>query len=881
MKEKFFIFDGYSLIYRGYYALLKSPRITSFGLDTSAIYGFVNIFLDIIDKEKPEYIAIAFDTPKPTWRHQQFSEYKSTRLKQPEPITIAFPYIKQFLEAFKIKSYALGGFEADDVIGTISKKIPINIDTFIVTSDKDYDQLVNEHTFIYKPDKIGYKIRTVRDVIDKWEIEKVEQVIDILALQGDTSDNIPGVPGVGEKTAKQLIKKFSSVENILANVNLLQGKQRENVEKNKELAILSKKLVTISIDAPVNFDIVDCKYTSPDSNALKTLLKTLEFKSILRRMHLDDDEIEIKTIDKVPHKYFLIQKKEEISRLIEKLWTCSEFAIDTETTGLDFQISEVIGMSISYTPHEAFYIDIKDDTREKILMFKDILESEKILKIGQNLKFDQLMMKKYGIDRVNNIFDTMIAHSVIEPEMPHGMDDMSIVYLKYKPIPSSQLMGENYAINMRDVPLGKIKDYAAEDADVTLQLKLVFDKLLKEKKLDRLCYEIEFPLLQTLVDIEYEGINIDTEKLKFLSEQFSEEIDNLTTQIYEHSKVPFNINSPKQLADILFNNLQIPFPKKKGSNDFSTDDSILQKIKNLHPIVELVINYRELTKLKFTYLEAFDKLTSPIDKRIHTTFNQTKVKTGRLSSSNPNLQNIPTRTERGKLIKGLFIARDKNYRLLSLDYSQIELRIVAALSKDETMIQAFKEKQDIHLMTASKLFKIPVEYVTKEMRQIAKSANFGMIYGISAFGLAQQTGISQKDATVLINDYFYFFKGVKSFIDTMIEKAHKLGYTETLFGRKQILRNINSQNKNLSAADERNAINTPIQGTAAEMIKIAMIKINNWLYKNRMKSKLVLQVHDELVFDVFSEEYDLVKKNAIYFMENAIKLDIPIEVSEK
>ncbi|MDR2402063.1 MAG: DNA polymerase I [Cytophagales bacterium] len=881
MREKIFIFDGYSLIYRGYYALLKSPRITSYGLDTSAVYGFVNIFLDILDKEKPDYIAIALDTHKPTWRHQEFPQYKSTRLKQPEQITSAFPFIKKFLEAFKIKSYVLECFEADDIIGTISKKILKNIDTFIVTSDKDYDQLVNEHTFIYKPDKVGYKINKIADVLEKWEIDKVEQVIDILALQGDVSDNIPGVPGIGEKTSRQLIKQFSSVEHLLENISLLQGRQKEKIEANKELALLSKKLVTIVTNVPIDFVIEECKYKNPDLEKLKILFRELEFKSILRRMNLAEEDELIQNIDKVEHKYFLLQTEEEISQLMEKLWQRTEFAIDTETTGLDFQTSEIIGISISYKPNEAFYIPTKENTREKILMFKQILESEKILKIGQNIKFDHLMMKKYGIDKINNIFDTMIAHAVIEPEMPHGMDDMSVVYLNYKPIPSSQLMGNDYSINMKDVALETIKNYAAEDADVTLQLKFVFDKLLKEKNLAKLCYEIEFPLVQVLVDMEYEGINIDTEQLQFLSEKFSAEIDILTKKIYEISKVPFNINSPKQLVDILFGNLQIIFPKKKTSNDYSTEDSVLQKIKCMHPIVDLVINYRELTKLKSTYLEALEKLNSKVDQRIHTTFNQTKVKTGRLSSSNPNLQNIPTRTERGKLIRNLFIARDKNYKLLSLDYSQIELRIVAALSKDETMIKAFGEDQDIHLMTASNLFKVPLKYVTKEMRQIAKSANFGMIYGISSFGLAQQTGISQKDAALLINDYFQLFSGVKKFIDSTIERAHTLGYTQTLFGRKQFLRNINSRNKNLSAADERNAINTPIQGTAAELIKIAMIKINNWLGENKKKSKLVLQVHDELVFDTFLEEFEVVKTNAIFLMENAINLEIPILVQSK
>ncbi len=881
MKEKFFIFDGYSLVYRGYYALMRSPRITSYGLDTSAIYGFVNIFLDIIDKEKPDYIAVAFDTSHPTWRHLESPQYKATRLKQPEPITAAFPFIRKFLEALAVKSYELQGYEADDVIGTISKKTPKGVDTFIVTSDKDYDQLVNEHTFIYRPDKIGYKTYKISDVIEKWEIDKIEQVIDILALQGDSSDNIPGVPGVGEKTAKLLIKKFSSVEHLLESTHLLKGKQKEKIEDNKELALLSKKLVTIVTDAPIDFSADECLYKKPNLDQLKELFKKLEFKSILRRMGLDTEDATVKTIDNTPHKYFLLQDENEIVQLIEKLWQCKEFAIDTETTGLDFQTSEVIGISISYQPHEAFFITTKENTREKILLFKDILESKEILKIGQNLKFDHLMMKKYGICRINNIFDTMIAHAVLEPEMPHGMDDMSIAYLQYKPVPSSQLMGKDYSINMRDVKLEILKDYAAEDADVTLQLKLDFDKMLKEKNLDKLCYEIEFPLVQVLVDMEYEGINIDIDNLKNLQDKFADEIATLTEEIYKYSKVPFNINSPKQLGDILFGNLQIASPQKKKSNDYSTEDSVLQKIRPLHPIVDLVINYRELTKLKSTYLDALEKLNSKVDKRIHTTFNQTKVKTGRLSSSNPNLQNIPARTERGKMIRNLFISRNENYKLLSLDYSQIELRIVAALSKDEMMINAFREDQDIHLMTASKLFKIPMEYVTAEMRQIAKSANFGMIYGISAFGLAQQTGISQKDAAVIINDYFQLFSGVKNFIETKISEAHAQGYTQTLGGRKHFLRNINSQNKNLSSADERNAINTPIQGTAAEMIKIAMIKINDWLFDTKKKTKLILQIHDELIFDTHVDEYDEVIEKATAIMEGAMNLGIPILVNRK
>ena len=878
MKGKFFIFDGYSLVYRGYYALMKSPRITSYGFDTSAIYGFVNIFLDIIDKEKPDYIAIALDTAHPTWRHNEFPQYKATRPKQPEPIAAALPFIKKFLTAFSVKSYEMQGFEADDIIGTISKNVSQNIDTFIVTSDKDYDQLVNEHTFIYRPDKIGYKTFKIADVVQKWEIDRIEQVIDILALQGDTSDNVPGVPGVGEKTAKTLIKKFSSVEHLIENTHLLQGKQKEKIEDNKDLALLSKKLVTIVTDAPINFSVNDCKYKNPNLEQLKTLFKELEFKSILRRMNLDEEDASIQTIDKVAHNYFFIQDEDDIAKLIEKLWQHGEFAIDTETTGLDFQTSEIIGISIAYQPHEAFFITTKENTRERILMFKDILESKKILKIGQNLKFDHLMMKKYGIDRINNIFDTMIAHAVLEPEMPHGMDDMSTIFLKYKPIPSSQLMGKDFSINMRDVDLKILKDYAAEDADVTLQLKLVFDKMLKENNLDNLCYNIEFPLVQVLVDMEYQGINIDTENLKTLQEKFADEIFNTSEEIYKYSKIPFNINSPKQLADVLFGNLQIPSPNKKN---ISTEDSVLQKIRLLHPIVDLVINYRELTKLKSTYLDALEKLNSKIDKRIHTTFNQTKVKTGRLSSSNPNLQNVPVKTERGKLIRNLFIARDENYRLLSLDYSQIELRVIAALSKDETMIEAFRQNQDIHLMTASRLFKVPMEYVTAEMRQIAKSANFGMIYGISAFGLAQQTGISNKDASALINDYFKLFSGVKKFIDAKIEEARALGYTQTLGGRKHFLRNINSQNKNLSASDERNAINTPIQGTAAEMIKVAMIKINDWLFENKKKTKLVLQVHDELIFDAHYDEFYEVKDKATELMENAIDIGIPILVKSK
>ncbi len=879
--KKFFIFDGHSLIYRGYYALIKSPRITSYGLDVSAIFGFVNIFLDIIDKERPDFIAFAFDTSKPTWRHETFPQYKATRLKQPEPITLAWPYIQKFLEASNVKTYAMEGMEADDIIGTISKKVDKSVETFIVTSDKDYDQLVDEHTFIYKPDKIGYKIHDIASVLEKWEISSVEQVIDILALQGDASDNVPGVPGVGEKTAKQLIRQFYSVENLLENTEELKKKKKLKIEANKELAILSKKLVTIKTDVPMDFSLEECSHKTPNINALQTLLRELEFKSILHRMHLDVTDDLLKNIDNTEHRYFLIFSEEKIVQLIDKLWQQKEFAIDTETTGLDFQTDKVIGISISYTPHEAFYISTRENTRDKVLLFKEILESDKVMKIGQNMKFDLLMMKKYGIERVNNVFDTMIAHSVLEPDMPHGVDDMSVNYLKYRPIPTAQLMGQDFSINMKDVALEKVKDYAAEDADVTLQLKLVFEKLLKERNLEKLCYEIEFPLVQVLVDMEYEGINIDIEKLRGLSKKFGSEIERVTQEIFVHSKVPFNLNSPKQLGEILFENLMIPYPGKKGSKDYSTDDSVLQKIKLLHPIAELIINYRELTKLKSTYLDALEKLTSKVDGRIHTTFSQTKVKTGRLSSSNPNLQNIPVRTERGRLIRELFIARDKNFRLLSLDYSQIELRIVAAMSHDETMINAFKENQDIHALTASKLFKIPIEKVTPEMRYIAKSANFGMIYGISPFGLAQQTGISQRDAAQLINDYFELFQGVKNFIEQMKARAHEKGYTETFFGRKHFLRNINSQNKYISSSEERNAINTPIQGTAAEMIKIAMIRINDWLHAERKRSKLVLQVHDELIFDVHNDEFEEVKFNAIRIMEEALDLGVPIVAQGK
>ncbi len=920
MQKKLFLLDAYALIFRAYYAFIKNPRYNSKGLNTSAIFGFTNTLIEILNKEKPTHIAVVFDPPRPNFRHEMYSEYKANRSPTPEDIKLSVPYIKQIIESFNIPVIEVKGFEADDTIGTLAKKAEKKgFVTFMMTPDKDFSQLVSENIFMFKPKRSGNEteIVDVEAVNKKYNLKSPLQFIDILALWGDASDNIPGAPGIGEKTAKKLIEEFGSIETLFENIDKLKGKQKENIENNIEQIKLSKKLATININVPVELNETELAISALNKEKITEIFNELGFKTILPRVFRfevsntpvptpkkeevkaqtklfgDDAQLDLfsapvasnlESINTILHKYELIDTEEKTNELIAKLNQQKELCFDTETTGIDANNAELVGISFSFKEHEAYYIPIpenRDEAQVCINKFKQVLENGDIIKIGQNIKYDILMLKWYGIEVQGTLFDTMVAHYLLRPELRHNMNFLAEKYLDYLPVSIESLIGKKgkNQRSMRTVPLKDIVEYGAEDADITFQLKNILEKELKENDLFELFQNIEMPLVYVLAEMEKTGVNINSEELNIFAKKLKKDIDDLEKNIYKLSGTTFNISSPKQLGIVLFEKMKLPSTSKKTkSKQYSTSEDVLLKLKNDYEIVQQILDYRSLKKLLSTYAEALPRLINPKSGRIHTSFNQARVATGRLSSDNPNLQNIPIREERGREIRKSFVPASDNYIFYSADYSQVELRIMAHLSKDEGMITAFNNKEDIHQATAAKINKVQISDVTREMRSAAKSANFGIIYGISSFGLSQNLNITRSDAKKLIDSYFENYPKVKEYMDKSILVAREKGYVETIFKRRRILRDINSNNHFVRSVAERNAINAPIQGSAADIIKIAMIGIYKEFKKHDLKSKMIMQVHDELNFEVFKEEIDIVQKIVKQQMENAIKLDVPLTI---
>jgi DNA polymerase-1 len=917
-EKKLFLLDAMALIYRAHFAFSKNPRINSKGLNTGSVLGFANSLFEILNKEKPSHIGVAFDPFGPTFRHDDYAEYKAQRQEMPEDIRLSVPLVKALLNACNIPILEVERFEADDVIGTLAKKAcKKGFTVYMMTPDKDFAQLVEDCVFLYKPSYMGnaVDILGIPEVLKKFDIENVDQVRDILGLQGDASDNIPGIPGIGAKTAVKLLKEFGTVENLVANADKLKGKQRENVENFGAQGILSKQLATIVTDVPIAFDEEKLKHNGFDEEALTALFDELEFRTMAKRVlgapegmaatpenaQLDlfsaqtaspaavEDKIETEPPEKrhllnTIHDYHLIDTPALIQSLADYLSLQKEFCFDTETTDLCARDAALVGLAFSYVPTEAYYVPVPADKKaaqEIVDMLKAVLENPNIKKIGQNLKYDIVVLKNYGVQVQGALFDTVLAHYLFEPETRHNMDAMAENFLNYSPVSIESLIGKKGSKqgNMREADVQKVAEYAGEDADITLQLKHTFEPLLKEKGIEKLFYEVEVPLVPVLAGMEYEGICIDQKALAQLSEEMAQDSARLEQQIYDMAGQTFNIASPKQLGEVLFDGMKLSEkPKKTKSGQYATGEDILTDLAREHPIAQMILDFRQIQKLKSTYIDALPTLVSKADGRIHTSYNQAVAATGRLSSTNPNLQNIPIRTEKGREIRKAFVPRSKDYVLMSADYSQIELRILAEFSKDQSMISAFKEGKDIHAATAAKVFDVPLEQVTADQRSKAKSVNFGISYGQTAFGLARNLGISRTEAQEIINAYFKEFPSIGAYMDGLIEKARKLGYAETILGRRRYLRDINSRNATVRGFAERNAVNAPIQGSAADMIKVAMIRIYEWMLKEKLRSKMLLQVHDELVFDVHRQEQALMEKHIPEFMKNAIVMDVPIEV---
>jgi len=944
---KLFLLDAFALIYRSHFAFSKNPRVNSKGLNTGAILGFTNTLVEVLLKEKPTHIGVCFDAGK-TFRHEQFPAYKAQRQAMPEDIGTAIPYIKQIIKAFHIPILMMAGYEADDVIGTIAQRAESHgFEVFMMTPDKDYCQLVTERIKIYRPAFMGNaaEVLDVAHVLERFEIERVEQVIDILGLQGDASDNIPGIPGIGEKTAKTLIQKYGSVENLIANVDQLKGKQQENVRTFAEQGLLSKELATIHVNVPIDFEPESLTLDAPDEAQLRQLFDELEFRQLAARVlgggtaattaserpagpvgrgarrpkvaapsaqgslfgegsgavinAAENGELEEgaahgayydgprKTLADVPHHYHLVDTPALRKSLLDFLLQQGEVSFDTETTGLNTMTARLVGLSFSWLAGEAYYVPVPvEDTaaaQAVVDEFRPFFESD-ILKIGQNIKYDLLILKNYQVHIAGPFFDTMLAHYLIEPDMRHNMDVLAETYLHYTPVPITDLIGPKgkNQKTMADLAPAAVSDYACEDADVTLQLRHVFEPMLKELGLLGLLNDVENPLVPVLADVEFAGVRIDSVAMGEYSAELQGYVQELETQIFTEAGQEFNIGSPKQLGEVLFDKMDIGKGKikKTKTGQYATGEEILSQLAADNPIAGLILEYRQLSKLRSTYVEALPQLVSPVDGRVHTSFNQAVTATGRLSSTNPNLQNIPIRTEKGREIRKAFVPRDADHVLLAADYSQVELRIMADFSGDATMIEAFRLGQDVHASTASKVFRVPLNEVDGEMRRKAKTVNFGIIYGISAFGLAQRIGISRKEATDIIDTYFQEFPSVKQFMDDSINRARELEYAETLLKRRRYLRDINSRNATLRGYTERNAINAPIQGTAADIIKLAMINIHDWLEREKLGTKMILQVHDELVFDAVREEVDYITPKIRELMTTALLLPrgVPLEV---
>ena len=912
-EKRLFLLDAYALIFRAYYAFINRQMFNSKGLNTSAIFGFTVTLEEVIKNYNPTHIGVVFDPPSPIFRHKLYTAYKANREETPEEIKKAVPVIKEIIDGFNIPIIEVEGFEADDVIGTLAKKAEnAGFQVFMMTPDKDYAQLVSENIFMFKPKKSGEKpeILGVQEINKIFQTNNPLQVIDVMALWGDSSDNVPGAPGIGEKTAKKLISEFGSLENIFENTGKLKGKQQESILNFKEQIKLAKKLVTIDINVPIQFMEKDFELKNLKKDKLKRIFQELEFRTIADRiLNSDRSETKVtqvnqqgslfnsepdieggnyladyKTIKTNEHKYSVCDSMEKISDLSSRLSQLDAFCFDTETTDINPLIAQLVGISFSFNLSEAYYVPFPQDKKlalEKLQKLIPLFQDQKILKIGQNVKYDLQVLNNYNIILGGKIFDTMIAHYLLQPELRHNLNYLSESYLKYKPVPIEELIGKKGSEqgNMRDVPLGIISDYACEDADLTWQLYQIFKEKLIQEGLQSLAESVEFPLIKVISDMEIAGISLDTNSLKNYAVQLTEEINKLEKEIFGLAGQEFNISSPKQLGEILFDKLKVSKETKRTKTKiYSTSEEVLLELTDKHPIIPKILEYRSLTKLLSTYVESLPKMINPNTGRIHTSFNQAIVATGRLSSNNPNLQNIPVRDAKGREIRKAFISSGPDYILLSADYSQIELRIMAHMSKDENIINAFRNKEDIHLSTASKIYNVPINKVTREMRGRAKTANFGIIYGISAFGLSQRLHISRTEAKELIDGYFRSYPGVKKYMDDIIRIARDKGYVETLLGRRRYLNDINSRNSFVRGFAERNAINAPIQGTAADIIKIAMINIHKKFKNDKLLTQMILQVHDELVFNVYKPELEQVKEIVVKEMENAYPLNVPLVV---
>ncbi len=919
-NSKLFLLDAYALIYRAYYAFIKNPRINSKGFNTSAILGFVNTLEEVLKKENPTHIGVAFDPPGPTFRHEAFEQYKAQREETPEAIRLSVPIIKDIIKAYRIPILEVAGYEADDVIGTLATEAGNQgITTYMMTPDKDYGQLVTDHVFMYRP-KYGdkeFEVMGVEQVKAKFDIQSPAQVIDMLGLMGDSSDNIPGCPGVGEKTAQKLIAEFGSIENLLEHTDQLKGALKTKVETNREMIIFSKFLATIKVDVPIRLDMNSLVREQADEDTLRKIFEELEFRTLMERIfkkesspaspiagtlfnqengpvqgnlfeeftpdHTNEDKkSNLESLNSLSYDYQLIDTEEKRNEIIKKLLTSEILALDTETTGTDPMDAELVGMSFSITENQAFYVPVPAEREEAIKIvreFEPVFKNEKSLKVGQNIKYDMLVLQNYGIEVRGKLFDTMVAHYVLQPELRHNMDYLAEIYLHYQTIHIEELIGPKGKgqKNMRDLSPQEVYLYACEDADVTLKLKNILEQELKKNDAEKLFYEIEMPLVPVLVNIESNGVRLDTEALKQSSEHFTTRLQSIEKEIYTLAEGEFNIASPKQVGEILFDKLKIvEKAKKTKTGQYVTSEEVLESLRNKHDIIGKILEYRGLKKLLSTYIDALPQLINPKTGRIHTSFNQTVTATGRLSSSNPNLQNIPIRDEDGKEIRKAFIP-DDGCSFFSADYSQIELRIMAHLSEDKNMIDAFLSGYDIHAATAAKIYKVDIKEVTADMRRKAKTANFGIIYGISVFGLAERMNVDRKEAKELIDGYFETYPQVKSYMDKSIQVAREHGYVETIFHRKRFLPDINSRNAVVRGYAERNAINAPIQGSAADIIKVAMARIYERFKAEGLKAKMILQVHDELNFSVPAKEKEIVEQVVIEEMEKAYRMHVPLK----
>lgn len=917
-EKKLFLLDAYALIFRAYFAFIRNPRVTSKGLDTSAVFGFALALLDLLEKENPTHVAVVFDTAAPTKRHEEYPDYKANRDETPEAIKVAVPLIKKMLEGFGIPTLGVDGYEADDVIGTLAKKAEKEgYITYMMTPDKDFGQLVTEKIFMYKPAKGGApaEVMGIPEVCEKFGIVRTEQVIDFLGMMGDSVDNIPGLPGVGEKTAKKLLAQYDSMENMFEHADEIKGKLGEKIRDNKELGLLSKKLATIMLDAPIELNEEELKRSEPNQEALKELFEELEFRTMMRRvLSSSEDKAEstpaapqsapsslqgslfdmggpsdapptpsgFKTLSTYDHLYQIVDSDEDIALLCKKMIDQKEVCWDTETDNLDERIAELVGIAFSWKAGTAYYVPFpekREEQQSRIEILRPFFESEEVGNVGQNLKYDIGVLRKYRIDVKGPIFDTMLAHYLINPDMRHNFDVLSETYLQHQTQHIDELIGKKgkHQKSMRTVEVEKVAEYAGEDADLTWQLMETFKPMLAEHQVESVFHDIEIPLVPVLSEMESHGIKLDVDGLKKMSDSMAEELLTIQDKVKELAGVDFNLASPRQLGEVLFDKLKISDKAKKTkSGQYATSEDILTGLKDKHEIIPQILEFRQITKLKGTYVDALPQLVDPATNRIHTSFNQAVAATGRLSSNNPNLQNIPIRHARGREIRKAFIPADSDHVLLSADYSQIELRLIAELSNDEAMTQAFLDGADIHSATAARLFDIDPDKVDRTQRSHAKTVNFGIIYGVSAFGLSQQTDLSRSDAADLIKLYFETYPGIKTYIDSQVQLAREQGYVETLFGRRRYLKDINSRNVTVRGHAERNSVNAPIQGTAADVIKKAMITIHDEIKKRQLKTRMLLQVHDELVFDCPKSELEEVQVMVPELMQSAVETKVPL-----